>query len=121
MSSLVGVRGASNVATYAASKAFTTELGESLYRELAPHHVDVLTCVAGSTDTPGFRATAGRPVGGVMQPGRVAKKALGAIGRKPVTIPGAVNRIASSALTRMLPRRAAISILSRQTEKLDSE
>jgi uncharacterized protein len=48
--------GASFMATYSASKAFMLNFGESLWAELRPHGVDVLSLVLGRTDTPAFRA-----------------------------------------------------------------
>ena len=48
--------GGSFMACYTASKAFELNLAESLWAELRPHGVDVLTLVMGMTDTPAFRA-----------------------------------------------------------------
>jgi len=48
--------GASSMAVYSASKAFTLCLGEGLWAELRPHGVNVLNLVLGRTDTPAFRA-----------------------------------------------------------------
>ena len=47
--------GGSFMACYTASKAFELNLAESLWSELRPHGVDVLTMVLGMTDTPAFR------------------------------------------------------------------
>ena len=48
------VRGHALGATYAASKAFTTSLGEGLWAELQPRGVDVRVCCAGAITTPNF-------------------------------------------------------------------
>lgn len=119
MSSLAGERGAVGVATYAASKSFITTLGESLWAELAERHVDVLTCVAGATDTPSFRAgfSGSRVPFGAMDPRHVAHNALKALGRRPVGIPGLGNRIGAAFIGRILPRRAGIRLLSRYTAR----
>ena len=58
MSSLAGYQGAPRIATYAASKAFNIVLGESLWRELRPHGVDVVVCSAGAIRTPGYAMSA---------------------------------------------------------------
>ena len=54
MSSMSSVRGHALGATYAASKAFTTSLGEGLWAELEPRGVDVRVCCAGAITTPNF-------------------------------------------------------------------
>lgn len=123
MSSIAGLRGAAGIAAYAASKAFITTFGEALWRELVSRHVDVLTCVAGATDTPGMRShldgSAQSRVGRLrlMNADTVAKRALRALGRRPVTIPGIGNKLAASVLSRLLPRRSGIRLLSRFTSK----
>lgn len=55
VSSAAGLRGSANMVAYSASKAFDLVLGESLWVELSPEGVDVLTLVLSRTDTPGFR------------------------------------------------------------------
>jgi len=54
MSSLAGAQGGPNIATYAATKSFNAILAEGLWKELKPHGVDVLACVAGAILTPGY-------------------------------------------------------------------
>jgi short-subunit dehydrogenase len=48
--------GGARLATYSATKAFDLVFGESLWAELGPRGVDVLSLVLGSTDTPAFHA-----------------------------------------------------------------
>lgn len=48
--------GGSFMAAYTASKAFELNFAESLWAELRPFNVDVLSLVLGMTDTPAFRA-----------------------------------------------------------------
>jgi short-subunit dehydrogenase len=116
MSSLAGSQGSPNIATYAATKAFTTVLAEGLWSELKPRGVDVLACVAGAILTPGYQQAEGsRPAPGTLAPKRVAEEALAALGTGPIVIPGTVNRLGRFVLTRLLSRRAAIGLMSRNT------
>lgn len=119
MSSLAGSQGSPNIAAYAATKAFTTILAEGLWSELKPRGVDVLACVAGAILTPGYQqAENARPAPGAMRADDVAEHALNALGRGPIVVPGAVNKLGRFVLTRLLSRRAAIAIMSRNTEGL---
>ena len=89
MSSLAGGQGGPHLATYAATKAFTTVLAEGLWWELRPRGVDVLVCSAGAIATPGYQAASGaKPAPGTLPPEAVAEAALKALGRRPVVIPG---------------------------------
>jgi uncharacterized protein len=116
MSSLAGSQGSPNIAAYAATKAFTTILAEGLWSELKPRGVDVLACVAGAILTPGYQqAESARPAPGTMRADDVAEHALNALGRGPVVVPGAVNKLGRFVLTRLLSRRAAIALMSRNT------
>jgi uncharacterized protein len=47
--------GGARLAIYGATKAFDLLFGESLWAELEPHDVDVLSLVLGATDTPALR------------------------------------------------------------------
>ena len=119
MSSLAGFQGAPNIAAYAASKAFNTTLGESLWSELSPLGVDVVVCCAGAIRTPGYAAAAaGADAPGTLDASRVARDALDGLGRGPVVVPGATNKIARFLLGRLLPRRAAIGLMAQSTRKL---
>ena len=118
MSSLAGNQGAPRIATYAASKAFNTVLGESLWHELKPHGVDVVVSCAGAIRTPGYASTAGKDAPGTLDASEVAEATLGALGDGPVVVPGMINRIARFVLGRVLPRRTAIDIFARSTKEL---
>lgn len=118
MSSLTAFCGSPFVAGYGASKAFSLSLGEALWFELAPQGVDVLVCCAGATRTPGFVRTSGPGGPRAMAPEDVADEALRALGGPPSMIPGRLNRLASLALTRVLPRRGAVRIMGSQTARL---
>lgn len=120
MSSMSGLQGTAMVSTYAASKAFDTILGEGLWFELAPKGVDVLVCVAGATSTPNFEAqTPEKKRKSVlpMPPEDVAKGALSNMRNGPVYVAGPVNR-ALSLTMRALPRRTAVSFISKNTRKV---
>ena len=120
MSSMSGLQGTAMVATYAASKAFDTVFGEGLWAELHPHGVDVLVCVAGATSTPNFEAQTPeekRPQVFPMAPEDVASGALARLGRGPVYYAGPLNLSLATAM-RALPRRAAVTFISKNTRKL---
>jgi short-subunit dehydrogenase len=123
VSSMAGTVGTELVSTYAATKAFDLILGESLWAELRARGVDVLSLVAGTTNTPGFRGSLepGRklPRGlDVMEPNVVVREALGALGARPSLVAGKRNRFAATLMQRILPRKTAIGIMSRATRAL---
>jgi short-subunit dehydrogenase len=116
MSSLAGSQGSPNIAAYAATKSFNTILAEGLWSELKPRGVDVLACVAGAILTPGYQqAESAKPAPGTLPPDVIAEQALKALGKGPIVIPGAVNKLGRFVLTRLLSRRAAIALMSSNT------
>ena len=116
MSSLAGAQGSPNIAAYAATKSFNAILAEGLWEELKPRGVDVLACMAGAILTPGYQEAEGaKPAPGTLAATQVAEQTLNALGKGPIVIPGAVNKIARFTLTRLLSRRAAIGIMSKNT------
>ncbi len=120
MSSLSGFQGSAFVGTYAASKAFNTVLGESLWVELRQHGVDVLVCAAGATSTPSFdRQTPAdkRKLVFPMRPQEVARSALAHLEHGPVYIPGALNRLVATC-GRLLGRKRAVELVSKTTRKM---
>src|ERR1035437_2433372 len=54
MASLAGFQGSGYLTMYAATKAYTRVLAESLWYEWKQYGVDVLACCAGATATPGY-------------------------------------------------------------------
>ena len=119
MTSLAGNQGSPYIATYAASKAFNRVLAEGLWSELKDKGVDVLACMAGAVRTPGYSgAAAGKDAPGTLDPEQVVEAALRALGRKPVVIPGRLNRVAAVFMGRLLPRRQAIAIMAGNTAGL---
>ena len=116
MSSLAGGQGSPRLQTYAATKAFNAVLAEGLWRELRPRGVDVIGCVAGAILTPGYRqAEKAKAAPGTLSAARVVEHTLDALGKGPIVVPGAVNKIARFVMTRLLPRRAAIAMMDKNT------
>ena len=116
MSSLAGGQGSPRLAAYAATKAFNAVLAEGLWKELKPRGVDVIACCAGAIRTPGYeeaRQTKSAP--GTLSAEAVAERTLTALGKGPVVIPGGINRMAHLVMTRLLPRPAAIALMSHNT------
>ncbi|MEW5741544.1 MAG: SDR family NAD(P)-dependent oxidoreductase [Myxococcota bacterium] len=118
LSSLTAFQGSPFLATYGATKAYNLALAEGLWFELERHGVDVLAVCAGATRTPGLLRAAPKGAPGMLEPSAVVAASLDALGRGPLTIPGAFNRFASFLLRRLLPRRATIAIMGDQTRKL---
>jgi short-subunit dehydrogenase len=117
LSSMASLQGSATIAHYAATKAYLRVLAEGLWYEWRPHGVDVLACCPGLVATPTYKRGSPSPgllVPGPMRPRTVARKALAALGRRPVTVPGLRNRVSARVAT-LLPRRAAIAVSSRQT------
>jgi len=122
MSSMSGLQGTAMVANYAATKAYDTILAEGLWYELRKRGVDVLACIAGATLTPNYESiTDDIPTKGLarpMPPDEVAAQALEDLGRRPSAVSGSRNRFASALLSRLLGRRAAIEMVSKETVRL---
>jgi short-subunit dehydrogenase len=118
MSSLAGQQGSPRISTYAATKAFGAVLAEGLWAELRGSGVDVLACVAGAVATPGLAAAKRRRAPGTRTPEDVVRAALRGLGRGPQVVPGALMRLSSALMTRVLPRRAAIALIDRASRDL---
>lgn len=97
------------LANYAAAKAYIASLGQSLNYELRQSGVDVLTVAPGPTRTEGVETAEGIDFGKLplpmAAPEEVVSKALQALGRKPLLIPGRMNRVSDFAGKYMTPRR----------------
>ncbi len=119
MTSLAGNQGSPYISTYAASKAFIRVFAEGLWYELKDEGVDILACQAGAVRTPGYSgASEGKDAPGTLDPEQVVAQALAALGRKPVVVPGRLNKVAAALMIRLLPRRRAIAIMAGNTEVL---
>ena len=118
MSSLASMQGSPRIAAYAASKAFNTVLGESLWHELREHGIDVVVSCAGAITTPRYLKSTDSVPPGTMTPDAVARETLDALGKGPRVVPGALNRIFAVLFDRLLPRRAAIRLMAENTRDL---
>ena len=119
MSSLSGAQGSPNLAAYSATKAFNAILAEGLWKELKPHGIDVIGCCAGAILTPGYQqAEKSKQAPGTLTAAAVAEKTLKALGKHPIVVPGAVNKIGRFVLTRLLTKKAAIGIMLKNTKGL---
>lgn len=121
MSSLAAGQGSAELATYAATKAFTRVLAEGLWADLAPHGVDVVAVTPGATDTPAFRASGARGGPRPGDPAVVARAGLDGLGRGPVVVPTGRDRASSAVMERLLPRRTAVQLMSRVTRRMYRE
>jgi len=123
MSSLAGLIGPKFVAPYAATKAFTIVLAESLFYELRPQGIAIIACCAGPTSTPTYWSSLSydkKIAREVMEPAKVAACALKNLGRKAICIPGWKNRFFYLILLHLLPRKIAGSFVSQTMGKMYS-
>lgn len=124
LSSMGGFFGTAYVSAYAATKAFDMILAEGLWAELRSANVDVMTLIAGATDTPamyrldpGFKAnldtgdsqSAVRPM--LMSADEVASEGLAYLGKGPSRVAGEANRNIAAAFAQV-PREAMIEAMS---------
>jgi short-subunit dehydrogenase len=111
--------GGARLAAYAGTKAFDLVFGESLWAELGPRGVDVLSLVVGMTDTPAFRRlleARGREMfDDVADPDDVAREALEHLGEGPTWSMGMPDG-AGPSLLGSLPRRDAVDAMSAGSE-----
>ncbi len=112
MSSMSGLTGGAYIAAYAATKAFDIVLAESLWAELAPCGVHVLSLVAGATDTPAMAASGIQfEPGHAMDPMAVAREGLARLPHGPLHVAGDNNR-----LGRRRPARRGSTTIRRTDE-----
>jgi short-subunit dehydrogenase len=112
VSSTLGFAPKPGLSVYSASKAFVTSFSESLWHEQKGRGVHVLALC------PGVTATASQQAGDVpswlvQTPEQVAARALRAVRRRegPTVVSGRRNAVLT-AITGLLPRRAALSLLA---------
>lgn len=122
MSSFGGFQGSPYLAHYGASKAYTLALGEGLWYEYRDRGIDVLTCCPGAVDTPNFRESlngASPPAfPPVLSPRRVAREALRCLGRKPVVVPGRLQKAVAFFMRRILNGKTAVKLFGKETERI---
>jgi len=106
MSSIVSFQGVPHIANYAATKAYDLIFAEGLASELKPYNIDV-TAVA-----PGFAKTELSPAFNFdglpmkpMAPELIARNGISSLGRKRLTIPGAINKFLYFSGKYLQPRR----------------
>jgi uncharacterized protein len=118
MSSLAGFTGTPTIAMYAATKSFLRIFAEGLWAELRPHNIDVLVSCAGVIRTPNYLAFRkdGKDAPGTLDTSDVVSETLAAVGRLPMVIPGRVNKVAAFFLSRVVTRKTAISIMTRNVK-----
>ncbi len=117
MSSLAGQQGSPGLSLYAGTKAFGMILAEGLWAEARDRGVDVVACVAGAVSTPGLVGREQNRAPGTLPPQDVAAQALAALGRKPKVVPGGLMRFSSQLMTRLMPRKSAITMMGRASKK----
>ena len=127
MSSMSGFRGHACAAVYAASKAFTTSLGEGLWAELEPQGVSVRVCAAGAIATPNFLSVTPertRSLALPMDAASVAQITLASLerdGRRgALVVPGWLNLLAAFIMQRLLWSAAAVAFMSSNLRRIYS-
>lgn len=114
--------GASYMAAYAASKAFTLAFGEGLWAELRPQGVDVLNLILGQTDTPAFRqllAERGLPMPAhAASPEEVATLGLERLPHGPVQNWGLADDAAGYAPNSAAARRSRVLMIDQMSQRL---
>lgn len=98
LSSLSAFCGSAYIATYASSKAFDIGFAESLWAELKPYDVDVLSLVIGATDTPAMsRAGADMSTIPPLTSAQVAEAGLAQLGEGPIHVVGEMGQMLADA------------------------
>jgi uncharacterized protein len=114
--------GLPSLAIYAASKAFSLVLGESLWSELRPFGIDVLNLVLGRTDTPALRALLsekGLPIPpDLASPEDVAEVGLANLPHGPIHNWGQADNVAGYAPNAPEARRARILALEAASKQV---
>jgi uncharacterized protein len=122
VSSLSALQGTAHVANYAATKAWNLIFAEGLWEELRDTGVDVLGYLVGSTRTPGFVGS--RPkldkarMVTVMEMSDTVRGALDGLGNGPVQVAGRGNAWSAALLSRLLPRKWAVKLVSATTRAM---
>ena len=124
VSSASAIIGAPYTAHYAATKAYGLNLATSLWGELRRAGIDVLAVCPGLTDTAPVRERhldeSASWMVPIHPPEQVARGALRGIGRQPLVIPAAVDRLTSTVMSRLLPRRWTLSLVAHSIQRLRS-
>ena len=126
ISSMSCLSGTPWIANYSATKAFDTNLGEALWGELKKDNIDVITCVAGNTDTPNYRANNPDDPKFIvtlkpMDPMKLAKETLTKLGKKPSFSPGRMNKFFTFTVRKLLSRKQAVEFGGKNLEDMFKE
>lgn len=122
MTSIAGFQGAGYLATYAATKAFTRILGESLWFEWRPLGIDVIACCAGATTTPNYLKTNPGKASSLeptpQAPEQVVEECLRRIGTRPSFISGTANKWVSFLMQHIFSRKMAVRTMGDGMKKM---
>jgi uncharacterized protein len=122
MSSLAAFQGSGFLATYAATKAFSRVLAESLWYEWKNLGVDVLACCAGATSTSNYINTNPGKTSfiapRVTTAEEVVKECMNMLGKKPSFIAGRGNKFAGFIMQKLFSRKMAVKIMGDNTRKM---
>ena len=127
MSSLAGLQGNPIHSHYSASRAYIINLAEGLWEELKKSRVKVMTCLAGPTSTPNYYRSAPKDIKTVnltkLTPETVARQAVKALrkAKKPIFIPGTMNKISSFILQGFLTRKARVLFMGKMARNMYGE
>ena len=117
--------GASYMAAYTAAKAFVLNFSESLWAELRPKGVDVLTLILGQTDTPAYRkllAEKGMPVPAkIASPDDVAALGLEQLTNGPLCNWGQADDVVGYAPSSAATRRARVLMIDKMSKHVFGE
>lgn len=111
MSSGAGLKGAPYYAAYSASKAYEIALGQALWAEFKPYHVDVLAVAGGmtlSTAAEGFKHL---DTSNFQTPAQLVDEAMDALGKQPMIVSEASHR-ANHEKMKALPDETIIRYLA---------
>jgi short-subunit dehydrogenase len=109
-SSVVGAVPAPWFSVYSATKAFDLYFGEALFAENKGTGVDVVTVLPGLTKTEFHAGLGDRDYHSPYRtPEQVVESALKALGRKPIVVDGALNKLLVHG-SRFLPRALMLSV-----------
>lgn len=122
VSSASALSGSPYFCHYAATKGYGLNLASGLWAELRGTGVDVLAVCPGLTDTKPVQdqiLTEDLPLYiPLTRPETVARRALRALGERPVFIPTRADRMSAGLLSKLLPRPWTLSIMKRSIEKM---
>ena len=104
------------IANYAATKAYTLALAESLYEELRHVGVDVMALAPGMTRTAallGSDVDVDRARRLIREPAEVVEEALAHLGKSPSYVSSVTDRLAAFLFARLLPKKLSLSLAKR--------